>query len=226
MTIGLSLSDEMLKNVEHTTTALEMWTEVCNVHQRHTLLNKLTARRDFYTATMRSGEKILPYINRVRQMACTLESMGVAIDEKEMAMAVLNGLPDRFQSIITALDAIGDDDDSFTFDKVRSRLLQEEIRSQIRGVRDSTRAALLNNMGSSSTFSSSKKCSHCGMTNHTEPYCWQKYGNSSGRRSNNHSRSQTRRKPSTAAVTTSKELTEDEETSDIVCLLTSFALTS
>ncbi len=126
MTIGLTLSDEMLKNVCHTVTALEMWQEICNVHQRHTLLNKLAARRDFYTATMKSGEKMLVYINRVRQMASVLESMGVAIDDKEMAMAVLNGLPKRFETIITALDAIGDDDPSFTFDKVRSRLLQEE----------------------------------------------------------------------------------------------------
>ncbi len=51
MTIGLTLSDEMLKNVSHTETALEMWEEMCNVHQRHTLLNMLAARRDFYSAT-------------------------------------------------------------------------------------------------------------------------------------------------------------------------------
>ncbi len=133
MTIGLTLSDEMLKNVCHTETALEMWQEICNVHQRHTLLNKLAARRDFYTATMKPGEKMLVYINRVRQMASVLESMGVEIDDKELAMAVLNGLPKRFETIITALDAIGDDDPSFTFAKVRSRLLQEEKRCAMRG---------------------------------------------------------------------------------------------
>ncbi len=81
---------------------------------------------------MKSGEKMLVYINRVRQMASVLESMGVAIDDKEMAMAVLNGLPKRFETIITALDAIGDDDPSISFDKVRSRLLQEEKRSTMR----------------------------------------------------------------------------------------------
>eukprot|EP00171_Calliarthron_tuberculosum_P000726 IDg726t1 len=99
MTIGLTLSDEMLKNVSHTSTALEMWEEICNVYQRHTLLNKLSARREFYTATMQS---------------------------------VLNGLPASYETIITALDAIGDDDDSFTLDKVRSRLLQEEKRRSFR----------------------------------------------------------------------------------------------
>ncbi len=110
MTIRLTLSDEMLKNLNHAVTALEMWKEICNVHQRHTLLNKLAARRVFYTATMKDGEKILVCINRVRQMASVLESMDVSIDGKEMAMAILNGLPKRYQTIIIALDAIGDDD--------------------------------------------------------------------------------------------------------------------
>ena len=177
MTIGITLSDEMLKNVSHTTTALEMWQEICNVHQRHTLLNKLAARRDFYTATMKPGEQMLVYINRVRQMASVLSSMGVIIDDKEMAMAVLNGLPSSFQTLITALDAIGDEDPTFTFDKVRSLLLQEERRASILkpGSSSSDSAALLSRSGKQ-PGSNRKKCTHCGRTNHTEPYCWQKYG--------------------------------------------------
>ncbi len=95
ITIGLTLSDEMLENVSHTVTALEMWQEICNVLQRHTLLNKLAASRDVYTATMKENKKMLVYINRVLQMASVLQSMGVQIEDKEMAMAVLNGLPPR-----------------------------------------------------------------------------------------------------------------------------------
>ena len=90
--------------------------EICNVHRRHTVLNKFSARRDSYTATMQRGEKMLIYINRI------------VIDDKQMAMAVLNGLASRFGTIVPALDAIGYDDESITFDKVRSRLLQEENR--------------------------------------------------------------------------------------------------
>ena len=188
LTIGLTLCDEMLKNVSHTSTALEMWQEICNVHQRHTLLNKLAARRDFYTATMKDGESMLVYINRVRQMASVLESMNVSIDDKEMAMAVLNGLPARFETIITALDAIGDEDESFTFSKVRSRLLQEEKRVAMRDTSSnaSRASALVNNINGQPRGVNTKLCSHCGRKNHTEPYCWQKYGrptNSRGGRS-------------------------------------------
>ena len=59
-------------------------------------------------------------------MASTLQAMEVVVDDKEMAMAMLNGLPPQYGTIITTLDAIGDDDASFTFEKVRSRLLQDE----------------------------------------------------------------------------------------------------
>lgn len=65
-------------------------------------------------------------------MASTLQSMDVVIDDKELAMAVLNGVPSRFETIITALDAIGDDEASLTFDKVPGRVLQEEERFSMR----------------------------------------------------------------------------------------------
>ena len=225
MAIGITLSDEMLKNVAHTTTALEMWQEICNVHQRHTLLNKLAARRDFYTATMKPGEQMLVYINRVRQMATVLSAMGVDIDDKEMAMAVLNGLPSSFQTLITALDAIGDEDPTFTFDKVRSLLLQEERRAAILkpGSSSTDTAALLSKSGKQ-FGNNRKKCTHCGRTNHTEPYCWQKYGRPSRSRSNNKPRSSPNLSlaqgniGSMAAVATETEPSNDEE-KEYVCLL-------
>lgn len=75
---------------------------------------------------------MLTYIKRVCEKAATLSSMDVDIDDKEIAMALLNGLPPRFGTSITALDAIGDEDDSFTFDKVKSRLLEEEKPAALR----------------------------------------------------------------------------------------------
>ena len=64
--IGLSLSDEHLEHVSDALTAKEMWHTILNVFERHTLLNKLAARRRFYTVTMEEGEKVLTYVNRVQ----------------------------------------------------------------------------------------------------------------------------------------------------------------
>ncbi len=50
-----------------------MWTSILNCLTHHTLLNKLAARRNFYTATMHDNEQIITYVNRVRQLASTLK---------------------------------------------------------------------------------------------------------------------------------------------------------
>ena len=54
--IGLSLSDEHLEHVRDVETAKEMRCAIVNVFKRHTLLNKLSARRRFYTVTMSDDE--------------------------------------------------------------------------------------------------------------------------------------------------------------------------
>ncbi len=98
---------------------------VLNIFERHTLLNKLVARRKFYTATMLADERILACTNRIRQRASAEKSMGVEIDDKEMAMAVLNGLPERFNNIVSALDALGNENKNFSLEFVKRSLLQK-----------------------------------------------------------------------------------------------------
>lgn len=87
--IGLSLSDEILYQVRDCNTSREMRRCIQNVTKRHTLLNHLAARRIFHTDTMMVKEKMLCYINRVKQLCFTLKSMEVEVDDKEFAMAVL-----------------------------------------------------------------------------------------------------------------------------------------
>ncbi len=72
---------------------------------------------------MQEDENILAFTNRIRQLASTLKSMGVNIDDKEMA--VLNRWPERFNSLISALDALGNEAETSSLDFVKSRLLQE-----------------------------------------------------------------------------------------------------
>ena len=113
--IGLSLSNDLLENVRDVTSTKDMWISIKNVFERHTLLNKLSARKKFYTATMSSDESVLQFSNRIRQLSSTLKSMNVAISESEMAMALLNGLPEEYNALISALDAIDEDETKLKF---------------------------------------------------------------------------------------------------------------
>lgn len=173
--IGLSLSDEHLEHVRDATTAKDMWESILNVFERHTSLNKLAARRDFYTVRMSEGERVLPYINRVKQLAARLKSMNVNIDDKELAMAVLNGLPARFESLIVALDALGNEDKTFSLDVVKSRLLQEEQRANMKdaNITKSHEPALINRAPDTRQMTP-YQCTKCGRSGHTAPRCWGK----------------------------------------------------
>ncbi len=59
--LGLFHSDQLLENVHDVGSAKQMWTAMRNVFERHTLLNKLAARRRFYTARMKGDETVLQF---------------------------------------------------------------------------------------------------------------------------------------------------------------------
>jgi galactitol-specific phosphotransferase system IIB component len=106
--ISLNLSDEHLDHVRGSESAADIWLAIKNVFQRTSLLNKLAARRRFYTVLMVDGESILTFMNHEKQLTEELKPMGVTKDDEEVAMAVLNGLPPKYDHLIVALDTMGD----------------------------------------------------------------------------------------------------------------------
>ena len=118
---GLSLSDEILENVREAETTKAMWTAIKNVFERHALLNKLSARKKFYTATMDSQETVLQFSNRIRQLVARLKSMNIEISYREMPMALLNGLPEEYNALISALDVIDEDESKLNLEFLKSR---------------------------------------------------------------------------------------------------------
>ena len=170
--IGLSLSDSHFEQVQHSKTAQEMWKSVCDIYEKHTLLNQLAARRRFYSAVMRESDRILDFAARIRQLSSTLKSMGVTVTDQDMAMTLLSGLPDRFDSLISALDAVSEDSNKFTFQFVISRCQQEEQRHIHRdqeSIMKTETAALLATKGRPKG-----NCIHCGKHNDSSK-CWRKY---------------------------------------------------
>lgn len=106
-----------------------------------------------------------------------------------MATAALNGLPLSYESLIVALDALGNDNDTFTFDLVKSRLLQEQQRSFQRHPKfNEGRASALVDTGTRGARRSSKRfadhrCEKCGNLGHRASHCWGK--DVSGKRPSN-----------------------------------------
>eukprot|EP00737_Agarophyton_chilense_P003002 gb/GEZJ01003471.1/.p1 GENE.gb/GEZJ01003471.1/~~gb/GEZJ01003471.1/.p1 ORF type:complete len:730 (-),score=111.20 gb/GEZJ01003471.1/:63-2252(-) len=169
--IGLTLSDEHLDHVRDADNAADMWKAICDVFQRKTLLNKINARRSFYSAKMRDDEKMLQFINRVRHLASDLKCMDVVVEEEDIAMAILCGLPERFEHLIVAIDTtIGDR--QLTLEFVKSRLLQEEQRMNDRAKEEpgGSEAALV---GRQSRWKNIE-CHYCHKKGHIQRNCFKK----------------------------------------------------
>lgn len=119
------MNDDHLGHVRDNDTASEVWRGICNVFQRKTLLNGIKARRAFYSLKMRDDEKVLHFINRVRHLVFDLKWMEILVEEEDIAMALLCGLPDRFEHLIVAIDTTNRDRE-LSLDFVKSCLLQKE----------------------------------------------------------------------------------------------------
>ncbi len=103
-------------------------------------------------------------INRVKTAASTPKAMGVDIDDREIAMTALTELSPKFDNLVSALDSLCDNQNIFSLDFIKGRLLQEEQRTDIW-------IAKLNAKSELSAFAAScrdgkpctEKCTHCNL---------------------------------------------------------------
>lgn len=111
--------------------------------------------------------------------------MDVHIEDKALAMAAFNGLPSSYEYLIVALDALGSDDKTFSFELVKSRLFQEEHRAEMReksASKELDTAALFiahrqiqNSTNESNTpHQNIYNCTACSRNGHSRDRCWGK----------------------------------------------------
>lgn len=90
---------------------------------------------------MKPDENVLSFMSRDGQLASVLMSMGVELDDSEIATAVPSVLHNEFYYIINTLDAFGKE--SLSHDLIKSRLFQEEKRFALRKSSNSRNSVLL-----------------------------------------------------------------------------------
>ena len=125
--ICLAIEPEYQIHVRDTTTAKEAWDSLKSQFARESLLKKVRLRQQYYSCRYRSGGNMLEHINHLKSLHDQLKEMGINVDDKELAMTLLTSLPEEFKPLITALDAVGDD--NLSFDKVKNMLLNDVDRT-------------------------------------------------------------------------------------------------
>ena len=124
--ICLAIEPEQQIHVRDTTTAKEAWDALKNQFARESILQKVRLRQSYYTCKFPSGGNMLAHINHMRSLHDQMKEMGINVDDKELAMTLLGSLPEQFKPLITALDAVGED--NLSFEKVKGMLLNDADR--------------------------------------------------------------------------------------------------
>lgn len=96
--------------------------------------------------------------------------MNVAIDNKELSMTALNGLPSSYETLIIAVDSPSNDETIFTFDLMRTRLRQyaQTVIECEKSVSDSKLSALYGASSKTGGPQKGRKKLHHKYSNH---YC-------------------------------------------------------
>lgn len=117
----------------------------------------------------------LNFTNRIRHLSAALESMGVNVDEEEMEMAALNGLPDRLDNLISAMDALGNEERTFSLEFVKFILLQEEQRMTLLFETQLVKLEASVFVSERKFSQTRQKCTFCNKLGHPHDRCFQKY---------------------------------------------------
>ena len=108
------------------TTTAKAWDAPKNQFARDLILQKVRLRQSYYSCKFPSDGNLLAHINHMRSLHDQMKEMGINVDDKELAMTLLCSLPEQFKPLITALDAVRED--NLSFEKVKGMLLNDADR--------------------------------------------------------------------------------------------------
>ena len=114
--------DEQL-HVRETTTATEAWDALKSQFARDSIPQKVRLRQKYYFCGFHSNGNMLEHINYLKSQHDQLQEMGIDVNDQELAMTLLASLPDEYMPLITALDAVGEQE--LSFEKVKGVLLND-----------------------------------------------------------------------------------------------------
>lgn len=125
-TISLSVDDSQIVHICKCESAKEMWEELQKVHDRANLCNKLHLMRKLYQTKLREDQDMQDYIRSVLETVERVYGIGEEISDFYVAALLLSGLPDSYETLVTALDARPDD--GLTLEYVKGKLVDEYKR--------------------------------------------------------------------------------------------------
>ncbi|CAH0715204.1 unnamed protein product, partial [Brenthis ino] len=120
------LSGTHLGIIKECTTSKSMIEKLKNTFQRKSVVSKLYLRRQLLSLKCMENEKLEIYFQKFNSIIEDLENNNEKLLELDKICYLLIGLPQKYETVITAIETLNKDD--LKFENVTARLLDEELK--------------------------------------------------------------------------------------------------
>src|SRR6218665_1208533 len=127
-TISLTVEDNQLVHICNCTSAKDIWKQLQKVHERSNLSSKMYLRKKLYNMRLQDDQNMQEYISAVLRLVEQLRGVGEEESDQQVATLLLCGLPDEYETLITALEARGEDE--LTLEYVKNKLVDAYKRKK------------------------------------------------------------------------------------------------
>ena len=138
--IQLSLAKNVSFNVAKETTAFGVMKALSNTYEKPSSLNKLHLVRCLFNLRMTEGGSVAEHLNAFQVISNQLDFFNFNLGDEMKALMLLSSLP---ESWTTTVDVIGVKED-LTFEEVRDRILNDDIRRKERSEASGSSGSALN----------------------------------------------------------------------------------
>lgn len=156
-------------HVREATTAKEAWEKLQAAFEDKGLCRRLTLLRNLLRIKYEDFNSMGDYISGLISLVQQLADIDHKVNDEEVAMLMLGGLPVEFDPLVMGLEATHD---KLSSDAVKARLLSEDYRKGVAGTSNNDVAALA--LKKVDRFIRPKKeiiCYKCGKAGHIKPKC-------------------------------------------------------
>ena len=166
-TLVVGIHSKLIYLVTSCTTPKDVWDTLKGQFERNTFANKMFLKRQYFTTKMSEGQSVRDHLKCMKEISDKLAALGSAVAEEEQVVALLISLPASYQTLVTALEAKGDE-------FVQQALVSEEQKRQVSTstAEDDQNSALQASKSTAKPFRG--RCYTCNKEGHRSYECPEK----------------------------------------------------
>ena len=158
--IVLSVESNHLYLLGDPTDPVKVWKLLQDTFMKNSIANKLRIKKRLYSMKLSDSGSMGDHIKSFVELYDELAVVGGTIEEEDKVLNLLASLPDRYSTLVTALEA---QDSIQSFECVKTKLLHEY--EKFKGKEEESALIIRKK-------EFKPKCFHCGKTGHIKRNCW------------------------------------------------------